>query len=209
MNQAAGERVDDQAVRSPALPKPTRRRLLRGAVAVTGGVALAAYTKPTLRHLGVPGALAVSGSPEPLASVQGSPGFWKDNGNGQAPSWDSLDDLDWKAWAQKLGLTSATPANPYAKTDQFTSVFASHPAVSGFTMEQLLDGVKDKNSTELQDAARKAARALVAAYLDAALYGPAYAYTQPQLKDWWQQAVTTNTKDTFETLKTQLEATYN
>ena len=196
-----------------------RRRLLKGTTAVVGGATLAAYTppglfayaRPTLRSLRVPVALAVSGIPVSgiPAAVQGSPGFWKDNGKGQVPLWDSINDLDWKAWAQKLGLTAATPANPYVKTDPFTSVFAPHPAVAGLTMEQLIDGVKDKNSTELQDAARKAARALVASYLDASLYGPAYTYTQAQLKALWQQAVTTNTKAAFDALETQLEATYN
>lgn len=183
-----------------------RRRLLKGTVAIAGGVALAAYTRPTLRPLGVPVALAVSAPPEP---VQGSPGFWKDGGKGQTSLWDSLNDVDWKDWAQKLGLAAATPANPFVKTDPFTSVFATHPAVSGYTMQQLLDGVKVKDATALEEAVRQAARSLVAAYLDASLYGAGYAYTQAQLKGLWQQAVTTNTKDAFETLKTTLEATYN
>ena len=141
--------------------------------------------------------------------VQGSPGFWKDGGGGQTSLWDSVGDLHWNAWAQKLGLTSATPANPFVKSDPFTAVFAPHAAVSGYTMQQLLDGVKTKDSTEIEDAARKAARSLVAAYLDASLYGPRYAYTQAQLTIMWQQTVTTNTKDAFEALKTQLEATYH
>lgn len=180
-----------------------RRRLLKGTAATAGGVALAAYTKPTLQPLGVPKALAVSG---PSAPVQGSPGFWKDGGAGRSSLWNSLGDLDWTTWAQKLGL-AATPANPFVKTDQFTSVFAAHPAVSGYTMQQLIEGVQ--GSTALEDAVRKAARALVAAYLDASLYGPGYAYSQAQLKTMWQQAVTADTVGAFETLKAALEATYN
>ena len=187
---------------SPSQRPMGRRRLLKRTVATAGGVALAAYTKPTLQPLGVPAALAVSGPPAP---VQGSPGFWKDGG-GQSSLWNSLGDLHWTTWAQKLGL-AATPANPFVKTDLFTSVFAAHPAVSGYTMQQLIEGVQ--GGTALEDAARKAARALVAAYLDASLYGPGYAHSQAQLEAMWQQAVTADTKDAFEALKTTLEATYN
>ena len=206
MDRRESEATDTSGGGTPprSHPRVGRRQLLKGSAAVAGGMTLAAYTRPTLQPLGVPVALAVSAPPEP---VQGSPGFWKDGGKGQTSLWDSLNDLDWKDWAQKLGLAAATPANPFVKTDPFTSIFAPHPAVSAYTMQQLLDGVK--GGTELEDAARQAARSLVAAYLDASLYGAGYAYTQAQLKTLWQQAIATNTKDAFETLKTTLEATYN
>jgi hypothetical protein len=201
--ESAGERDGGEA--SGSGQRMGRRQLLQGTAAVAGGIALAAYTPPTLRRLGPAVALAVSGPelPGPVPPVQGSPGFWKDGGNGQTSLWNSLNDLDWKGWAQKLGLTSATPANPFVKTDLFTSIFVTHPDLVDLTMQQVID--EPKNSTDAQ----KAARALVAAYLNASLYGSNYPYTQAQLKSMWEQAVSDNSHASFETLKSELETTYN
>jgi hypothetical protein len=200
--QEINEGTDDPQESARPLPRPSigRRRLLKGAIATTGGAVAAAYTPPTFRRLGMPVALAVSGPPVP---VQGTLGFWKDGGAGQKSLWNAAGDLDWTAWAQKLGLAPAGPANPFVKTDAFTSVFAPHADLVGLTMQDVLEG--PKQATEAQ----KAARALVASYLDASLYGAAYAYSQAQLKTMWQEAVTTDTPAAFEALKTQLEATYN
>jgi hypothetical protein len=56
--------------------------------------------------------------------------------------------------------------------------------------------------------AQKAARTVVTAYLDASLYGAQYAYTQAQIRGFWQEAVTTNTTAAFQALQQKLEATY-
>lgn len=43
----------------------TRRRLIKGATGVAVGLAASSYTKPDLRHLGIPGALAQVSNPPP------------------------------------------------------------------------------------------------------------------------------------------------
>ena len=133
--------------------------------------------------------------------VEGSPGYWKDNGQGQVSLWNTVSAPDWTAWLQKQGL-SGSSNNPYIKTNSFTSVFAAHPDLNGKTMQDAIE------SGQGGTAAQKAAGALVAAYLDASLYGSQYAYTTAQLVSLWQDAVNTNTDAAFDALKDKLEATY-
>lgn len=110
-------------------------------------------------------------------------------------------DPQWSAWVQ-TNTTGGDATNPFVTTTSFTTVFASHPDLAGLSMQDVIE--VGQGGT----AAQKAARALVASYLDSALYDGRYAYTEAQLKSLWQQAVTTNTPDAFDALKTTLEATY-
>lgn len=67
---------------TPALPRSaSRRRLVRGTIAVAGAAVAATYVPPRLTVFGVIQAQTISG-PTP-AAVRGSPSFWKDTGNGQ------------------------------------------------------------------------------------------------------------------------------
>src|SRR5947207_2499963 len=80
-------RDGDAGGRAPTRPTSTaprsrRRDVVKGGVAVVGGVAAAGYISPGLRALGVPRASALSGSPPPPPPPPPSGctlGFWKNH----------------------------------------------------------------------------------------------------------------------------------
>lgn len=182
--------------------RTSRRQFVKGAVAATGAAAAASYVKPSLRALGVPAALAISPAPTPTPTptprIRGcTPGFWGNSPVGTA-LWNAVNDPDWSA-AGLLGT------NPYIHTTLFNSFFTPHPNLAGLTM---LDLVSTGGGP---DPVRKAARSLVAAYLNASAYGSAYAYTTAQLSSMWANTVANPGKDNkaFLDLHEQLDAANN
>gem|GEM_PF-6637038 len=82
VNLPAGTQSDDEG--DLACGRTNRREILKVTVGVAGGIAAAAYVKPSLQALGVPVTLAMSGSGGPktdLCSGIYSPGYWKNYQN--------------------------------------------------------------------------------------------------------------------------------
>ena len=107
-----------------------------------------------------------------------TPGFWQ--GGFGSDLWDEVGDLDWTE-------EDGDGTNPFIHTTLFESYFT--PAASlpdGLTMLDIV-GTGGGNNP-----ARKAARDVIAAYLNAS-FGIDYGYTPQEIADMWTDAVTNNT----------------
>jgi hypothetical protein len=114
-----------------------------------------------------------------------TPGFWQggpdkpDPQSGGARLWDQNTDPDWVS-------SGGDDYNPFVHTTDFEAFFGDNNGVvpdDGFTMFELID------TGGTSDNWRKAARSLVAAYLNAS-WGVAYAYSTAELQDMWDAADT-------------------
>jgi hypothetical protein len=129
--------------------------------------------------------------------VQGcTPGFWQGGNDFETAGgkwlWNDLPDPEWP-------LSGGMGTNPYKWETQFNSFFTPYGALSSFDMMTLVG--TGGGSDDFQ----KAARDLVAAYLNAS-WGMAYAYTTAELETMWTNTV--NTGD-FMTLHLLLDAANN
>jgi hypothetical protein len=110
-----------------------------------------------------------------------TPGFWQGGSDGgQAGGqwlWNEVNDPTW-------GLSGGEGTNPFIWTTLFNDFFTAHANLDGLTMMDLV------NTGGTSDDVRKAARSLVAAYLNAS-WGVAYAYTTAELVGKWNDAVAT------------------
>ncbi len=124
-----------------------------------------------------------------------TPGFWQGGSDGgQAGGqwlWDTLEDPEWEA-------SGGQGSNPFAHAMDFDAFFGG--SETGLTMLELVE------TGGTSDDARKAARSLVAAYLNAS-WGMAYAYTTTELEGLWQDAL--NGTISFLDLHTMLDAANN
>ena len=181
----------------------SRRDFMRGAAAA--GVVIGAddYVKPTLKMLGVSRLAAAASTPPPPPPPQESPkkgctpGFWGNNSSdgqgGGVPWWDTSSDPEWAA-------NGGSGTNPFSQSTLFTPFFTSHPLLVGVTMWVAVNGGGGSHPAE------KAARQLVAAYLNAS-FG-AYTFTRAQLSSMWTQAVSGG-NSALNALSTLLDATNN
>lgn len=167
----------------------TRRDFVRGA-AVTGIVVGGSeYVKPMLKLVGVTRLASATSVPPvettvvpppvttPTVARHGcTPGFWSNNGTSRAAGggwWDAASDPQWAA-------AGGHGTNPFTHTTLFNSFFAPQTRLAGLTMFAILNGGGS-------DVARRTARQLIAAYLNAS-FGP-YAHTPAQLRSMWSAAV--------------------
>ena len=128
--------------------------------------------------------------PPPPPSGQGcTPGFWQGKNNGRL-LWNEPGDPDF----------TPTGGNPYTNNTMFNDYFSAVNSLEGLTMLDLV------GSGGGSDPARKAARDLVAAYLNASHAGVNYPYSQAALVEAWNQAVTDGT---FMDLHTSLDEANN
>jgi hypothetical protein len=108
-----------------------------------------------------------------------TPGFWQGGSDGgQAGGqwlWNQVSDPDWTA-------SGGYGTNPYIWVTPFNDFFTPYTGLAGFDMMSLVD--TGGGSDDFQ----KAARSLVAAYLNAS-WGMAYAYDITELHDMWNAAV--------------------
>ena len=111
-----------------------------------------------------------------------TPGFWQ--GGVGIHLWNTVNDPQWTA-------SGGAGTNPFIQTTVFNSYFASWPSLSGLTM---LDIVGTGGGP---DPARKAARNLVAAYLNVSWGLNLNGLTQSDLEDMWADAVAAGTSDAF------------
>ncbi|MGH2457658.1 MAG: hypothetical protein ACRDIY_02190, partial [Chloroflexota bacterium] len=154
----ADRSIDSHAGPGEARPgqvRETRRRVIQGTVAVAGGLAAASYVAPTLRALGIPAALAMSGSSPPPTQQGCSPGYWKNhpqNWVGYSPS-------------QTLGSVFTIPS--------------SLNTMSSLTLDTLLDALSSGGGSTLSDKALLLLHQAVAALLNitAGLNYPTYTST--------------------------------
>lgn len=122
-----------------------------------------------------------------------TPGFWQ--GGDGSKLWNAVDDPDWTG-------AGGQGSNPFIHTTLFNSFFTPHPDLAGLTMMDLVGTGGGPNPV------RKAARSLVAAYLNAS-FGIMmnYPLTPGELSSLWTAAVNTGTP-TFSDLHTMLDG-YN
>jgi hypothetical protein len=117
------------------------------------------------------------------AVAQGcTPGFWQ--GGVGIQLWNTANDPQWTA-------SGGQGTNPFIQTTLFNSYFASWPSLSGLT---LLDIVGTGGGP---DPARKAARDLVAAYLNVSWGLNLGGLTTTQLTNMWADAVAAGTNEAF------------
>lgn len=125
-----------------------------------------------------------------------TPGFWQGgNDFGTAGGkwlWNEVNDPDWTA-------SGGAGTNPYIWTTFFNSFFTPYSGLDGFTMMDLVGTGGGPNDYQ------KAARSLVAAYLNAS-WGVNFAYTTTELYQMWTDAVTSGN---FLALHTELDAANN
>jgi hypothetical protein len=185
-------------------PDLTRRGFMKGAAAAGVVIGADEYVKPTLKMLGVSRlASAASNPPPPPPPPQEppkkgcTPGFWGNNSSGGQGAgvdwWNTASDPEWTA-------NDGSGSNPFHHNTLFTSVFATHPLLVGATMWTVVNGGGGSQP------ARRAARQLVAAYLNAS-FGT-FAYTPTQLRDMWSQAVA-NGNSSLNSLSVLLDVTNN
>jgi uncharacterized repeat protein (TIGR01451 family) len=104
-----------------------------------------------------------------------TPGFWQ-GGNG-IKLWNTSPDPQWTAAKTPTG--SANP--PFIQTTLFNSFFTPHASLAGKTMLDIVGTGGGPNP------AQKAARSLIAAYLNSSI-GLNYPYTPAQLTALWNAA---------------------
>jgi hypothetical protein len=149
-----------------------RREFIRGSVAAVALIGTGDYTKPMLRSLGLARGQSLI-SPVPQSGF--TPGFWGNSGRVGAAGndmWDTPNDPQWPAGG----------TNPFTHTTLFNDFFADHSALNGKTMWDVVSGGGGPV------AALKAARHLVAAYLNATL-NATYPFTQAGLHTMWSNAI--------------------
>jgi hypothetical protein len=119
-----------------------------------------------------------------------TPGFWQ--GGFGADLWDAVDDPDWTD-AGGLGT------NPFIHTTLFNDFFTPYVPLNGKTM---LEIVGTGGGSQWY---RKAARDVVAAYLNAS-FGTGYPYTTTQIEDMWTDAVNAGDNSGFRQIHEDLGA---
>jgi hypothetical protein len=174
------------------LDETGRRAFLKGtaasAVVIVGS---GDYVKPALRFLGVArGQAIVSPIPEREGEKKEekeekekdekdagrhSSSFWMGKSGEDADDWWS--ESNDAGWGQHGGRGT----NPFQHATQFSPFFTAHGQLQNMTMWAVLDGSGGSS-------ARKAARELVAAYLNAS-FDRRYPFTQATLKAMWTTAV--------------------
>lgn len=178
------KKVEDKPGDATAL---SRRDFMKGAT--VAGVVIGAdeYVKPTLKMLGVTRLVAAASTPPPVLPPppNGSPrkgctpGFWGNNSSdgqgGGVEWWNAASDPQWSA-------SGGTGTNPFHHNTAFSPFFTAHSQLAGYTMWDAVNGGGGSQ------AARRAARQLVAAYLNAS-FGGGYPFTRSQLSSMWTQAV--------------------
>lgn len=104
-----------------------------------------------------------------------TPGFWQ--GGDGSKLWNAVDDPDWTG-------AGGQGSNPFIHTTLFNSFFTPHPDLDGLTMMDLVGTGGGPNPV------RKAARSLVAAYLNAS-FGIMmnYPLTPGEVSSLWTAAV--------------------
>jgi hypothetical protein len=133
----------------------------------------------------------------PNAGTQGcTPGFWQ-GGNG-IKLWNTSPDADWTAAVLAGG--SANP--PFIQTTLFNSFFTPQAVMNGQTM---LDAVSNGGGSA---DVNKAARSLVAAYLNASI-GLDYPYSTAQLISMWDDAIDDGSDAAFLALHNLLDEANN
>ncbi|HAY85250.1 MAG TPA: hypothetical protein DCY42_10110 [Chloroflexi bacterium] len=128
-----------------------------------------------------------------------TPGFWAGGAgsplwNGQW-LWNNVEDLNWE-------LAGGQGWNPYIWKTLFNDYFSLVASLNGWDMHSLVNtggGALD---------AQKAARSMVAAYLNAS-FGIGYPYTTAELEGKWAAAVTDGSDAAFLALHTELDAANN
>lgn len=108
--------------------------------------------------------------PPPLTPAGCTPGFWQGGNGGKL--WNTANDPQWKG----------NGVQPFTQATLFNSFFTSHPALNGLTMIDLV------GTGGGPIPARKAARDLVAAYLNTTYWG-GYPWSQAELAAKWTAAV--------------------
>lgn len=130
------------------------------------------------------------------ASEGCTPGFWQGgNAIGSAGGkwlWNTPQDLDWI-------IAGGQGWNPFDWTTPFNSYFTPYAGLNGMDMLSLVD------SGGGSDDSQKAARDLVAAYLNAS-WGMNYPYTTDQLEEMWLLTVDSGN---FLSLHDELDAANN
>jgi len=129
-----------------------------------------------------------------------TPGFWGGGSDGgQAGGqwlWNEVNDPDWVN-------AGGNPYNPYIWTELFNNYFAAvSPELDTWDMHSLV------NTGGGSVDAQKAARSLVAAYLNAS-FGINYAYNTTELTAMWNAAVADGSDAAFLELHTLLDAANN
>jgi hypothetical protein len=122
-----------------------------------------------------------------------TPGFWQ--GGVGSRLWDQVNDPQWTA-------SGGAGTNPFVHTTLFNSYFESWGSLSGLTMMDIV------GTGGGSDPARKAARSLVAAYLNAS-WGLDFGVTTEELEEMWEDAVAAGTRSAFLELHTYLDGLNN
>ena len=197
----------------------SRRRFIRTTAAAASAVVAGTYVTPTLRSIGMPTAYAAVSAPyeppppppppyEPPPPVfdTGTPGYWANSGNinaGGKNLWDMLTDADW-ATAGGIGT------NPYVHSTPFNSFFSPYAPFGQATMYEVA------NQGGGSDAAAKAARSLIAAFLNASFYGSVpdgypegFPLSVTQLQQLWADAVKSGKRSAFLGLNCTLDNANN
>jgi uncharacterized repeat protein (TIGR01451 family) len=131
----------------------------------------------------------ISDSATCTVEVQGgegcTPGFWQGGAGSQL--WDEANDPDW----------DGNGTNPFTHDTLFNSFFTLHANLAGLTMFDIV------GTGGGSDPVRKAARDVVAAYLNAS-YGVDIGLTTDDIEDLWTDAVTNETFDELHALLSAL-----
>lgn len=106
-----------------------------------------------------------------------TPGFW--SGGFGSQLWNTANDPDWSFYG-------GDGTNPFTQSTLFNSFFTAHPNLNGLTMLQIV------GTGGGSDPVRKAARDVVAAYLNAA-WGLDYPFTTSEVASMWTDAVANGT----------------
>ncbi len=184
----------DKEEREPTVPAGTdavrkgrrvgRRTAIKGGVAAAAGLALgASYARPSVMSVGVQEAYAaspvVTPTPTPDPVMGCSPGYWGRSPLGREIWDDPVLDPDWQT---AFGNTN----QPYYHLTLFSSFFSTGPLTPNIKSTTTMIALVEGGGGSQPD--WKAARSLVAAYLNACT-AHGYHYTTAQLLQMWSDAV--------------------
>ena len=162
-----------RASSSSTAPRSRRRDVVKVGVAVVGGAAAAGYVSPALRTLGIPRALALSGSPPPPPPPPPSGctlGFWKNH-----PS----------AW------------QGFSTSAHLGSIWSFPPDINSLASVTLLDALSFHGGPDALGGAQILLKQAVAALLNSANSNLSYPRTTAQVIADVQAALNSDNKDTM------------
>ena len=181
-----------------------RRDAIKVGAAVAGGLALGlgTYVKPGIVSVGVEESYAVTGGGGGGGGAC-SPGFWADSPYGQN-LWASNPVSTKSTWIDVKGVEppfkTGTPFNSYFTLPSSLTGYFTITTETPNRVATMLEVIQSQSSLANSQPSVKAAKAVIAAILNASWFGTFLGSTAVQIKALWESAVSASPTVSFDWL---------